>query len=200
MLFFRLCTSFCFRRKGKMNKISLSVLVLSLLLLFFVACDALGHDDTASSNATMTESVETETNLTVDDTTSSEATMTENVETETNLTVDAIIQLFDKKVFYIQKYDSSMIATICQNISSMGLSLNGEILEIVHITDQSVSREDPNWSWAYIYEFSNEEDAIAFEDNRRTFVISTEENGACIRCGKIVVFGSASVIPSIEQE
>jgi len=185
-----------------MNKIVWSILILSLLLLSAVACDAqggkhnLGGDDVTSSDDTTSEAVEIETvEMETDEIGTNEI---ETDEIETDITVDEIIRLFDNKVFYIQKYNFSMIATICQNISNMGLSLNGEILAIVHITDQSVSCEDPDWSWAYIYEFSNEEDAIVFEENRRTFVVSTEENGACIRCGKIVVFGSASAITSIE--
>lgn len=106
-------------------------------------------------------------------------------------TVDDIAKLFDEDVYYLQKYDTEMIASIRAK-----LTLNGDILTVVHLIDEQSSSSD-NPKWAYIYEFSDEADAEWFEENRRAFVTSTEENGLCVRRGCIVVFGSAPEISLI---
>ena len=75
------------------------------------------------------------------------------------------------------------------------LDLNGDISAIVHVTRSY----EGGLLWAYVYELTDENDAIAFEENRRAFVESTEENGTCLRFGHIVVYGNSPHIASIAQ-
>lgn len=115
---------------------------------------------------------------------SSEGT-TENAE----MTAEEVLACFDDETYSKQIYTAEMIATIGGK-----LVLEGEIQKIVHITDKRSPSD--NLIWAYLYEFSAEADAIAFEENRRKFV-ATVENGSCVRFGRIVVFGSSPIIPTI---
>ncbi len=115
------------------------------------------------------------------------------------VTVDSIIELFDED-YNAQEYTSEMIAQILPNFEKIGVTINGSISAIVHLTKKASAPDRSDWSWAYIYEFTDEADAIAFEENRRAFVDATEENGACVRCGLIVVFGSAPIISSITSD
>ena len=111
-----------------------------------------------------------------------------------------IIKALDYKEFYAQEYDADMIASVCENIAGSGLELNGDVTRIVHITDQSVPKDDPtSFGWAYVYEFSEESDAVAFEEDRREFVNATEKDGKSIRYGRIVVFGTAQMLSFIEK-
>ena len=114
------------------------------------------------------------------------------------LTVDSIVELFSED-YNAQEYTSEMIEYVLPNIEKSGITLNGEVVAIVHITKKSSAPGMEDWSWAYVYEFTDEADAAAFEENRRAFVNDTEENGQCVRVGLIVVFGSASRISSIAQ-
>ena len=75
------------------------------------------------------------------------------------------------------------------------LDLNGDISAIVHVTRSY----EGGLIWAYVYELTDENDAIAFEENRRAFVESTEENGTCLRFDRIVVYGNSPHIASIAQ-
>ena len=115
-----------------------------------------------------------------------------------NVTTDSILELFSND-YSSQKYTSEIISDIITNIENSGISLNGNITTVVHLTKKESQPDASDWSWAYVYEFTDEADAIAFEENRRTFVEATEENGMCIRCGLIVVFGSAPIISSMEN-
>ncbi len=112
------------------------------------------------------------------------------------VTVESIIELFDSDVYRAQRYDKEMISTIKQNIANQGITLSGEIKAIVHVIDQITTSETRDW--AYIYEFSNEADAIAFAENRSEYVDAVLEDGLCLRFGLIVVFGSASEISLIQ--
>ncbi len=112
------------------------------------------------------------------------------------VTVESIIELFDSDVYHAQRYNTEMISSVKQNMANQGISVSGAIVAIVHLTDQSATSE--NRAWAYVYEFSNEADAIAFEENRSKYVDVALEDGLCIRRGLIVVFGSASEISLIQ--
>lgn len=169
----------------KMRKNFTFFLLIIAVVLSFVACDT---EETSEISANM-ESAN-----------STDISAAESAAPETMIKFDDIIKALDYKEFYAQEYDADMIASVCENIAGSGLELNGDVTRIVHITDQSVPKDDPaSFGWAYIYEFSEETDAIAFEEDRREFVNSTEEDGACLRYGRIVVFGTAQMISFIEK-
>ena len=154
-----------------MKKAVLTAIIICVLACLLIACNAKNPTETdgLSNNA---------------------------VETDVKFTVDKISELFAND-YNAQEYDSDMIAHLLPNIENAGIILNGDIATVIHMTAKNSAPEGENWSWAYVYEFTDESDAIAFEENRRAFIEVTEENGACIRCGNIVVFGSAPVIASI---
>lgn len=111
---------------------------------------------------------------------------------DTQLTVDEVVAQFDPKTYYAQVYDEAMIDSI-----KAKLVLEGDIISVVHITNQNTAV--PNLEWVYVYEFSDERDAEWMEENRRTFV-SGMENGDCIRSGKVVVFGNSTAVASFAAE
>ncbi|MBQ8746280.1 MAG: hypothetical protein IJZ08_00235 [Clostridia bacterium] len=119
-------------------------------------------------------------------------------DSEEQISVDSIVELFEKD-YNAQKYTAEQISNLIPNLEANGISLNGSITAVVHLTKKASEPGRSDWSWAYVYEFTEEADAIALENNRRAFVEATEENGTCIRCGCIVVFGSSPIIASIEQ-
>lgn len=160
-------------------------LIIIVVVLSFVACD--------------TEEV-SEISVDAESTELSDISVAESDVPEVEIKFDDIIKALDYKEFYAQEYDADMIASVCENIAGSGLELNGDVTRIVHITDQSVPKDDPtSFGWAYVYEFSEESDAVAFEEDRREFVNATEEDGACIRYGRIVVFGTAQMLSFIEK-
>lgn len=159
--------------------------IIIVVVLSFVACDT----DEISEISVDAESTEL-----------SDISVAESDVPEVEIKFDDIIKALDYKEFYAQEYDADMIASVCENIAGSGLELNGDVTRIVHITDQSVPKDDPtSFGWAYVYEFSEESDAVAFEEDRREFVNATEEDGACIRYGRIVVFGTAQMLSFIEK-
>lgn len=167
---------------------NLFVVTFLILAMLLVACDTLSNDKKLEgSNETGSSDTQ-------------ESTSESNTESENaiDVTVDEIIEMFDKSIYYAQEYDDTLIATVNGNIANMGINLNGGISRVIHITNQSVSRDDPSWSWAYIYELSNEADAILIEENRREYVDATN-SGVCVRFGLIVVFGTSPVIQTIEK-
>ena len=160
-------------------------LIIIVVVLSFVACDT----DEISEISVDAESTEL-----------SDISVAESDVPEVEIKFDDIIKALDYKEFYAQEYDADMIASVCENIAGSGLELKGDVTRIVHITDQSVPKDDPtSFGWAYVYEFSEESDAVAFEEDRREFVNATEEDGACIRYGRIVVFGTAQMLSFIEK-
>lgn len=160
-------------------------LIIIVVVLSFVACDT----DEISEISVDAESTEL-----------SDISVAESDVPEVEIKFDDIIKALDYKEFYAQEYDADMIASVCENIAGSGLELNGDVTRIVHITDQSVPKDDPtSFGWAYVYEFSEKSDAVAFEEDRREFVNATEEDGACIRYGRIVVFGTAQMLSFIEK-
>lgn len=164
-----------------MKRIVSLFILICLLICLFVSCNAQDASETteASTNA-VTEEV-------------TEAPTEAQTEKE-KMTVEKILTLFDDKIYFKQNYDKEMIATIREK-----LSLKGDILTVVHVIDMKT--ETAPRPWAYVYEFSLEEDAIAFEENRREFVNSTGgSKGFCVRCGNIVIYGSSPVISTIEAE
>ena len=163
-------------------KKTLFILIISILLCTFVACNV----NNSSENETNTN----------DTNTNDVNTTTDVIANKTEVTVDSIVKLFDEE-YYAQEYTSEMISQILPNFEKNGITINGNISTVVHLTKKASAPENPDWSWAYVYEFTEEADAIAFEENRRAFVEATEENGVCVRCGLIVVFGSAPTISSI---
>ena len=158
-----------------MKKALLTILIICLLTCSFVSCNK--ETDTTSISGITTES-------------------TEAPEMKEKLTVDGILELFEKD-YNFQKYTSEQIAYILPNIEKNGIILSGSVTAIVHLTKKASEPGRDDWSWAYVYEFTEEADAVAFEGNRRAFVEATEENGACVRCGLIVVFGSAPIVASV---
>lgn len=160
-------------------------LIIIVVVLSFVACD--------------TDEI-SEISIDIESTDSTDISAAESDVPEAMIKFDDIIKALDYKEFYAQEYDADMIASVCENIVGSGLELNGDVTRIVHITDQSVPKDDPtSFGWAYVYEFSEESDAVAFEEDRREFVNATEEDGACIRYGRIVVFGTAQMLSFIEK-
>lgn len=160
-------------------------LIIIAVVLSFVACDT---DENS------------EISIDIESTDSTDISAAESAAPEAMIKFDDIIKALDYKEFYAQEYDSNMIASVRENISGSGLELNGDVTRIVHVTDQSVPKDDPSsFGWVYVYEFSEETDAIAFEEDRRDFVNATEEDGKCIRYGRIVVFGTAQMLSFIEK-
>lgn len=106
------------------------------------------------------------------------------------VTINDIVSAFDENLYQIQNYDSEMIAEIHKK-----LSLDGEILSVVHAA--KFENEGSELEWAYIYELSNDDDAIWLEENRATFV-STIDNGICIRLNNIVIFGNSAIIQTLK--
>ena len=116
------------------------------------------------------------------------------------VTVDGIVKLFDSDDdYYVQHYTAELIDKARTNMTNANLDLKGDISEIVHIIDQSKSPENSAGEWTYIYDFTDEADAIAFAENRQVFIDKLEEDGTCIRRGRIVVFGTSSIISSIGE-
>ena len=158
-------------------KKALFVLIISILVCTFAACNV----NNSSENDTSANDVNTTTDV---------------IANKTEVTVDSIVKLFDEE-YDVQEYTSEMISYLIPNFEKNGITINGNVSAVVHLTKKASAPESPDWSWAYVYEFTEEADAIAFEENRRAFVEATEEKGACVRCGLIVVFGSAPIISSI---
>ena len=88
------------------------------------------------------------------------------------LTLDDIVAHFDESTYYAQNYNSEQIDYIKEK-----LILEGDICAIVHITDQSIAASG---NWVYIYELSDEADAVSIEKDRREFLKATDENGNII--------------------
>ena len=72
--------------------------------------------------------------------------------------------------------------------------IEGEIVSIVHIINSQTTA--PNLEWTYIYEFSDKQDAVWFEENRNAFV-ADQEGGRCVRFDAIVVYGTSPIIDTI---
>lgn len=165
-----------------MKKIFLRILMIMVLVCTLVACNdkkpTKNDNSTSGSNTTIVS--------------------TDVVEKKEEITVDSIVELFGED-YNAQEYTSEMISYLLPNLERNDIILNGGITEVVHLTAKNSSPELDNWTWAYVYEFTDEADAISFKENRRAFVEAIEENGACVRCGLIVVFGSAPIISSIAQ-
>ena len=104
--------------------------------------------------------------------------------------LEQAVAAFDTQKYFIQTYDETMIESIRAK-----LTLQGDIVAVVHVTNPATAV--PDLEWTYIYEFSNETDAIAFEENRTSFV-STQEGGRCLRRGLIVIYGNSPLIGQIE--
>ncbi|MBQ8407805.1 MAG: hypothetical protein IJY39_02960 [Clostridia bacterium] len=153
------------------------ILIISILVCTFVACSVNNSDE----NTTETNDINATTDV---------------IDNKVDFTVDSIVEFFNED-YNAQQYTSEMISYLIPNFEKNGIALNGNITTVIHFTKKSSTPELTDWSWAYVYEFTEEADAIAFEENRRVFVEATEENGVCVRCGLIVVFGSAPILSSI---
>ncbi|MBQ9921218.1 MAG: hypothetical protein IJO52_03460 [Clostridia bacterium] len=66
--------------------------------------------------------------------------------------------------------------------------ISGEITDMAHLSSAGSSAD-----WIYVYEFSLESDAIAFE-SARADEVAGYANGGCIRIGNIVVYGDSEFI------
>ncbi|MBQ3099669.1 MAG: hypothetical protein IJC50_01640 [Clostridia bacterium] len=66
--------------------------------------------------------------------------------------------------------------------------ISGEITDMAHLSSVGSSAD-----WIYVYEFSLESDAIAFE-SARADEVAGYANGGCIRIGNIVVYGDSEFI------
>lgn len=186
-----------------MKKTVLAVFTAFLLLLTLVACNT---DDSHENNGSTIDSsaVEntTESNITTEAVVSSASDTvtegTEAIEENESVTLDGIVELFAND-YSSQRYNAEMIAYIRNNLTNMGVILNGEITAIVHLTKKASSPELSDWSWAYVYQFADEADAVAFEESRRALSNSSAESEVCVRLGLIVVFGTATTISSISK-
>ena len=108
---------------------------------------------------------------------------------EKKMTVDDVVAYYDAQVYRVEKYDSQRIASISEK-----LTLEGDITSVIYIINSQTS--SPDLEWTYVYEFTDESDAVWMEENRRLY-ISSVEGGICIRRGSIVVYGNSDVIASI---
>ena len=146
------------------------ILIFTLLLtLALIGCEASTNPDTTPSDITPSDT-------------------SKEPDDSVRITVDSILEAFDKDDGYdIRHYDRVMIAEIQGK-----LILDGEITKVVHIVKS-------NSEWIYVYELSNETDAIWLEENRTAFVESVV-NGSCVRFGNIVVFGNSDVIKNLSAE
>ena len=155
-----------------MKRILALLLLLSTLICAFAACNA--KDDAPETDAP------------------TEAPTAAPTEKKA-LTVNQVLKFFDNDVYSKQTYTKDQIATIKEK-----LTLEGDILKVVHLVDKNTTSE--NLIWAYVYEFSLEDDAKVYEEDRSAFVAAKYgDEGYCVRFGKIVVFGNSSVIPTIEE-
>ena len=160
----------------------LLIFIAAVLVCSFVACNMkdTSQNDTDTSDVNVTDGGGNETPNTSD------------------VTVESITKLFYND-YSVQGYTPEQMEVILQNLEKAGIILKGEIKTVIHITKYGSVPGLCDWSWAYVYEFTDETDAVAFEENRRAFVNATEENGQCVRYGKIVVFGSAPNISLIPE-
>lgn len=160
----------------------LSILLAAVLLCSFVACNTKdpSQNDTDTSDVNVTDNG------------------TDDTPNTSNVTVQSIVALF-RNDYNIEEYPREYIEEVIPNIENFGIVLKGDVTAIIYITKQGSVPGLCDWSWAYVYEFTDETDAIALEENRRAFVNATVENGQCVRYGKIVVFGSAPTISSIAK-
>lgn len=109
------------------------------------------------------------------------------------MTIGKLLGFFDDDVYYKQRYTAEMILPIRDK-----LTLEGDILKVIHIVDQKTGGD--NLTWAYVYEFSEEADAIGYEEDRREYVTyKYADKGYCVRFDKIVVFGNSPEIEKIEE-
>lgn len=155
-----------------MKKIIALMLLTCILVCAFAACNT---EDDAKNTDTPTEAPT--------------AAPTE----APKMTIGKLLGFFDDDVYYKQRYTAEMILPIRDK-----LTLEGDILKVIHIVDQNTGGD--NLTWAYVYEFSEEADAIAYEEDRREYVnYMYADKGYCVRFDKIVVFGNSSVIAKIEK-
>ena len=110
---------------------------------------------------------------------------------EEKVSVLDVVTSFDEELYYADVYDALEITEIKRK-----LTLEGDILEIVHIMKKKTA--PPTLVWTYVYEFELEADAVAFAENRAVFMDSTD-NGKCVRLGNIVVYGNSDVIGEFEK-
>lgn len=98
--------------------------------------------------------------------------------------VEGIVATIESKGTYgAVYYSGGVIASLTQD-----LNLEGDVLKFANTIEYTANSE-----WVQVIEFELEADAVAFEENRVTFV-SEMENGACVRFGNIVVYGNSPVI------
>ena len=114
------------------------------------------------------------------------------------VTVDDVLAQFDQSTYYSQKYGAEMMEIVRTDIAENNIALTGDLVTVVHLIDNRSSAKEGNVVWAYVYEFAEEADAEVLEKDRRAFMEATDENGACVRFGKIVVFGNAPVIATMD--
>lgn len=110
---------------------------------------------------------------------------------EAEVSVLDVVTSFDEELYYADVYGDLEITEIKRK-----LTLEGDILEIVHIMKKETA--PPTLVWTYVYEFELEADAVAFAENRAVFMDNTE-NGRCVRLGNIVVYGNSDVITQFER-
>ena len=104
-------------------------------------------------------------------------------------TVDDAVDTIYADGWYSTEYSAEQITSIEEQFP-----LEGSITRIVHMVDQGTSIVP--FDWAYIFEFSNEADAILVEENRSAYV-STLKNGLCVRFGTLLVFGTTERIADV---
>ena len=151
--------------------------LLCFLLCALISCGETNYETTLDET---TDTVVTEADT---------VNITTDLQTETVMAVEDVMAYFDTQIYYFEKYDSQMIASIRDK-----LTLEGDLTSVIYIINSQTT--SPDLEWVYVYELTHEYDAIEMEENRRAFV-SSLENGVCVRHGNIVVFGNSPVIETV---
>lgn len=107
---------------------------------------------------------------------------------------DVVAHFTADKTYSAQTYEEQMIETVRAGIEKNGITLSGEIVAVVHLVAEGTDEAFP---WAYVYELAEESDAVAIEENRRSFV-SSFAGGSCVRFGRVVVFGTSPYISTLD--
>lgn len=160
-----------------MKKIIGALSLTAVLICALISCGEIGSEkklsETFASSPTETTTIVTTTEKSIPN----------------GITVDDVLEYYDAQDYHIEQYDIQMIASIREK-----LTLEGDIASVIYIINSQTS--SPDLEWTYVYEFTDESDALWMEENRRLF-ISSVEGGTCIRRGNIVVYGNSNVIASI---
>ena len=105
---------------------------------------------------------------------------------EENTFKKTIEQLEQYKFDQISYYDEDMLKILQENCLKSGIILKGQINDIVHFV-KTTTKE-----WAYIYNFSLEDDAYLFIENYAGNWLHSR------KFGKVVIFGECEYIRELK--